>query len=66
MTLPAVRARPGPLPRTGAEHLMSATVPPRAVHTPRFTCVGCAEEILDAERLLVRRQTRRPARTLDL
>ena len=50
----------------GAEHLLSATAPPRAVLTPRFTGTDGAEERLDAERLLVRRQTRRPARTLDL
>ena len=61
MTLPVVRARPDPLPRTGAKRLSRATAPPRAVFTPRFLIEKDADEGVDAERLLVRRQTRRPA-----
>ena len=66
MTLPVVRARPDPLPRAGAERLLRATAPPCAVRTPRFIRENCRGERGDAERLLVRCQTRRPARTLDL
>ena len=54
MTLPAVPARPDPLPRTGAKPLSCATADAYAVLTSCFSESKCVAAREDAERALIR------------